>query len=97
MIVEVKVEFRQSEHPNPEKARMENIKRAKKQLKPARNIFLKKKYTEPNTCQIDGSQEFFDGYCSQHYVLSSLLLKWTFSAPRYALMERRREARRLEK
>ena len=53
-----------------------NIKRAKKILKPTRNIFLRKRYTAPGLCQVTGVEEYKDGYCLPLYHLSLLLREW---------------------
>ena len=53
-----------------------NIKRAKRLLKPTRNIFLRKKYTAFGLCQVTGVEEYKDGYCLPLYHLSLLLKEW---------------------
>ena len=67
------VEFAFSDHPDPDKARKQNIKRAIKALKPTKRWYtlpgtgifstgLRFRYTQPHQCAIDGSDCRYQDY-----------------------------------
>lgn len=69
-MIEPEVMFYLSKHTK------KNIKMARKTLKPARNVFFRKKYTQSGQCQVTGVAEYRDGYCRQLYRLRLLLESW---------------------